>query len=310
MTPTKKRGPFKESVESLFVAIGIALVIRAGVVYPFRIPTESMVGTLLKGDHILCNKFVYGVRTPDWVGIPYTDIGFFVPCTRLPGFRQPASGDVVIFKYPRDRSEYYIKRCIACSGDIVEIRDRITYVNGVALPPTPFEQYEMGAVLPASVEYPLFPPKSGNIHQYGPVRIPAPGDVYHFTETNRSQWFAWLHLMVYEDQVLTVTWSGKTHEMTVDNIDGWQRLLNQLPISAFKVNGVSLHDVVYEVQDTQYFMMGDNRDNSADSRYWGFLPERYIVGEALIKYWSWDEDRPLYQLPQKVRWKRLFGLIH
>ena len=137
----RNREGLKETINSLLVAIGIALVIRAGVVYPFRIPTGSMEGSLLIGDHLLCNKFVYGIRTPDWIGIPYTRIGVWIPFTRLPGFRDPRQGDVVIFKYPRDEYEHYVKRCIAVSGDTVEIRDRNIFVNGTHLPDPPGTQY-------------------------------------------------------------------------------------------------------------------------------------------------------------------------
>jgi len=310
MAQGRKRGPFKETVESLFITIGLALVIRAGVVYPFKIPTESMVGSLLKGDHILCNKFVYGIRTPDWIGIPYTEIGFDVPHTRLPGFRNPQAGDVVIFKYPRDRSEYYVKRCIATSGDTVEIRDRVTYINGKAAIRNENEQYISGQVLPPTYQQDgLFPPGETNIHQYGPLRIPQPGDRFTFTDSNRAQWFQWMNLMLYEDQRVTVTWQGKTHHMEAAQIDQWPRLVAQLPADAFQINGRSLLGYQYAVQDRQFFMMGDNRDNSLDSRFWGFLPARYVVGQALIKYWSWDADKPLYQLPDKVRWNRLLGLI-
>ena len=117
-------------MESLLVAVLIAIVIRALVIYPFRIPTGSMEDSLLVGDFLLANKFVYGIRTPDWIGIPYTKIGFDIPFIRTPGFRKPQRGDVVIFKYPRDASLNYIKRCVAVSGDTVLYRNKVLYING------------------------------------------------------------------------------------------------------------------------------------------------------------------------------------
>src|SRR5512137_2468173 len=116
-TSKKEKSGVRQYVYSFLVALLIALVIRAVVIYPFRIPTGSMEDSLLVGDFLLANKFVYGVRSPDWIGIPYTKIGFKVPFFRTPGFRKPQKGDVVIFKYPRDVSLNYIKRCIGTSGD-------------------------------------------------------------------------------------------------------------------------------------------------------------------------------------------------
>jgi signal peptidase I len=81
------------------------------------------------------------------------------------------------------------------------------------------------------------------------------------------------------------------------------------PIEAFHIAGKPIRDNVYTVRNKHYFMMGDNRDNSLDSRYWGYLPERNIVGEALIIYWSWDNAMPFYRLFNKVRWGRIFDLI-
>lgn len=302
--------PFQETIKSLFIAIGIALVIRAGVVYPFKIPTGSMEGSLLVGDHILCNKFVYGVRTPDWIGIPYTKIGFFVPYTRLPGLRKPQSGDVVIFKYPRDLTEYYVKRCVAVSGDTITIRDKMTYINGKPFTDAPNTQFIDTRILPQEAkQQDIFPPGTGNIHNYGPVRIPEQGDTFHFTETNRNRWFEWFQLIVYEGNGISLAYGGQKIQLTVENIDRWKTAIRMYPIQSFRINDESLKDFIYTVKYRQYFMMGDNRDNSLDSRYWGFVPERNIVGEGLMVYWSWDDDVPFYRLFEKVRLNRMLSLI-
>jgi signal peptidase I len=305
------KGVFRETVESLLIAIGIALVIRAGVVYPFKIPTGSMEGSLLVGDHILCNKFVYGIRTPDWIGIPYTKIGFFVPFTRTPGFRKPARGDVMIFKYPRDLAEYYVKRCIAVSGDTVAIRNKVTYVNGQQFPDAPNTQFIDSRVFPPGAQQrDIFPPGAGNAHNYGPVRIPAPGDTFRFTDTDRPRWFEWFQLIVYEGGRIDLSYRGQAIHLSAENIDRWQTAIRMYPITSFRINDRSLNGFVYTVRYRQYFMMGDNRDNSLDSRFWGFVPDRHIVGEALMVYWSWNDDVPFYRLPEKVRWRRLLNLIH
>lgn len=299
-----------EFIKSFFIALGIALVIRTGVVYPFKIPTGSMEGSLLVGDYLLCNKFVYGIRTPDWIGIPYTHIGFWIPNTRLPGFREPKQGDVVIFKYPRDMYEYYIKRCAAVSGDTVLIRDKTTYVNGNVFPNPPNSQFIEQRTLPLGYQQPdIFPPGSGNVHNYGPVRVPAPGDTFHFTDSNRETWFERFQLIVYEGNRLTLSYGGEQTLLTVDNQDRWETAIRSYPVESFSINGRTLDECVYTVKYRQYFMMGDNRDNSLDSRYWGFVPERNVVGEALMVYWSWDKDVPLYRIFDKLRWRRLLGLI-
>ena len=306
----KNKTAVHEYSESLLIAVGIAIIIRIVVIYPFRIPTGSMEKSLLVGDFLLANKFVYGIRTPDWVGIPYTKIGFRIPFFRTPGFREPQQGDVVIFKYPRDESLNYIKRCIAVSGDTVEIRNKQVFVNGERFPDPPGSQFIDHRVYPETYEeYTIYPPGAGNRDNYGPVRVPAPGDMYRFAEDNRAKWFEWFQIILYEGHKITLTYGGQTTRLTIDNQTRWPRAIESYPIGSFIVDGHSLAGYVHTVENLHYFMMGDNRDNSLDSRYWGFLPERYVVGEGLIIYWSWDKDVPLYRLFRKIRWNRILGLI-
>ena len=306
----KKKGNFREYSESLLVALGIALVIRALVIYPFRIPTGSMENSLLVGDFLLANKFVYGIRTPDWIGIPYTKIGFSIPFIRTPGFRKPQRGDVVIFKYPRDETLNYIKRCIAVSGDTVEIKNKEVFVNGEKFPDPPKSKYIDHRIYPESYnEYTIFPPDAGNRDNYGPIRVPVPGDTFQFTDSNKHLWFERLQIILYEGHKITLSHGGEEIRLTVKNQNRWSTAIGAYPIESFIVDGQSLSNYVYTVQHRHYFMMGDNRDNSLDSRYWGFLPERNVVGEGLIVYWSWDGDVPLYRLFSKIRWNRILGLI-
>ncbi len=297
--------------ESFFVALIIALVIRALVIYPFRIPTGSMEKSLLVGDFLLANKFVFGIRSPDWIGIPYTKLGFKIPFFQTPGFRKPKSGDVVIFKYPRDQSLNYIKRCIATSGDTVMVRDKVVYVNGVKFSNAPHTQFIDSRIFPADAqERSIFPPGSGNRDNYGPVRIPAPGDTFTFTDSHRDQWYKWLTIALYEGYNLKLEYRGQTLKLTEKNITRWEHYCQTYPLEAFWMNGKPLKDKLYTVKNRHYFMMGDNRDNSFDSRYWGFLPGRLVVGEGLIVYWSWDSEVPLYRLLHKIRWSRILMLIH
>lgn len=308
---SENKSTFREYSESFFTALIIALVIRALVIYPFRIPTGSMKDTLLEGDFLLANKFVYGLRSPDWIGIPYTKIGFKIPFVRTPGFRKPHPGDVVIFKFPKDQSLNYIKRCIAQSGDTVMIRDKVTTVNGEPFPNAPDTKFVHSTVYPMGAqERHIFPPGSGNRDNYGPVVVPAPGDAFRFTPENRDQWRKWLTVALYEGHDLRLKYHGQEIRLDENNLDRWSRYIRQYPPEVFYIDDQSLDDCLYTVTNRHYFMMGDNRDNSLDSRYWGFLPERLVVGEALIIYWSWDTTTPLYRLFEKIRWGRILDLIH
>ncbi len=306
----KKKGAFREYSESLIIALGIALVIRALVIYPFRIPTGSMEDSLLVGDFLLANKFVYGIRTPDWIGIPYTKIGFSIPFIRTPGFRKPKHGDVVIFKYPRDESLNYIKRCIGVSGDTVEIRNKIVRINSKVFPDAPNGKYIDYRIYPESYEeHNIYPHDAGNRDNYGPVRVPTPGDTFRFTESNRDKWFERFQIILYEGHKITLSYGSQNIRLTVENQNRWPRAIQTYPLKSFAIDGQFLDGYVYTIKHRHYFMMGDNRDNSLDSRYWGFLPERNVVGEGLIIYWSWDSDVPLYRLLKKIRWNRILGLI-
>lgn len=309
-TDQKKSG-IREYSESFFVALIIALVIRALVIYPFRIPTGSMQDSLLIGDFLLANKFVYGIRSPDWIGIPYTEIGFKIPFFHTPGFRKPARGDVVIFKYPKNQALNYIKRCIAVSGDTVFIQNKTVYVNGKTFPNAPKTKFIHNHTYPVgSKESKIFPPGAGNRDNYGPVRVPAPGDTFRFTNDSRGEWTKWLTVAFYEGYDLKLRHSGQTIKLNEKNIDRWERYTKSYPIDAFYIDDDPIKNRLYTVKNRHYFLMGDNRDNSLDSRYWGFLPGRLVVGEALITYWSWDSEVPLYRIFNKIRWNRILKLIH
>lgn len=306
----KNKSSFKEYCKSLLYAIAVALVIRALVIYPFRIPTGSMEDSLLVGDFLLANKFVYGLRSPDWIGIPSTKLGFSIPFTRIKGFRKPKQGDVVIFKYPKEPDLNYIKRCAAVSGDTILVRDKITYINGKIFPNPPDSKFINPGIIPEGYNQPeIYPPDAGNIDNYGPVRVPAPGDTFHFTNSNKNIWYERFQIIIYEGNKLKVSFHNEEKSLTIDNQNIWKKAIEIYPIESFKMNGEPIDKIVYTIENHHYFMMGDNRDNSLDSRYWGFLPERYVVGEGLIVYFSWEKNVPFYQFFKKIRWSRIFKLI-
>ncbi len=209
MKPRKRKSNIRETIEAVVVAFLIALVIRTFVIQAFKIPSGSMIPTLLVGDHILVNKFLLG--TP--VDIPFTNITLF----RMPGLRKARRGDIVVFKYPEDPKRDFIKRVIGVGGDVVMAKDKNVYVNGRRLV-EPYTQHVDEEIKPGQFD------KRDN---FGPVVVP--------TEA--------------------------------------------------------------------VFVMGDNRDQSYDSRFWGFVPDSEIKGKAVIIYWSWDSDKTW------VRFSRIGSLV-
>ncbi|RLB43535.1 MAG: signal peptidase I [Deltaproteobacteria bacterium] len=183
----KKKSTLREYLEAAVIAVILALFIRTFVVQAFKIPSGSMEPTLLVGDHILVNKFIYGIKLP------------FVRKTIIP-ISTPKRDDVIVFIFPLDRSKDFIKRVIGLPGDRIEISGRKIYING--------KLYEDKHGYYSSPS-----PSEGS--RFGPVTVP------------------------------------KGH----------------------------------------LFVMGDNRDHSYDSRYWGFVPLEYVKGKAFIIYWSWPHWR-------------------
>ncbi|ACI21080.1 MULTISPECIES: signal peptidase I [Thermodesulfovibrio] len=193
-----------EYVKSIGIAILIALFIRAYIVQAFKIPSGSMIPTLLIGDHLLVNKFIYGVNPP------LSDEKILV-------FETPKRGDIIVFKYPEDPSRDFIKRVIGVEGDTVEIKNKKVFVNGIELK-EPYARHTDSYIHPRELD-----PRDN----FGPIKVPP-------------------------------------HKL---------------------------------------FVMGDNRDQSYDSRFWGFVDLKDVKGKAFIIYWSWDNDN------HKPRLQRIGKLI-
>ncbi len=188
----RPKSPLREYVEAILYALVLTAVLRAFILQAFRIPSESMLDTLLVGDYLFVNKLDYGPM------VPFTT-------ARLPGFRKPQSGDVIVFQFPDDPRRDYIKRCVAVGGQTVEVREKQLYVDGVKQI-EPYVQHIDPTVHPAGYD-----PRDN----FGPYTVPA-GNL---------------------------------------------------------------------------FMMGDNRDNSNDSRWWGPVKMDLVKGRAMFLYWSWDGER-------------------
>ncbi len=215
-----------EYTASFFPVILAVFVVRSFVVEPFKIPSGSMVPTLLVGDFILVNKFEYGLRLP----VTNTKITQGSPLSR---------GDVVVFRYPKDESVDYIKRVIGLPGDTVAYQDKQLTINGQPVPETPLPD---------------------------------------FFDDERQNY-------------------AKQFEETIGNKKN--AILNNPAVPPFVMGAYDYpfrdnctynsRGVICKVPPGHYFMMGDNRDNSADSRYWGFVPDQNIVGRAFFIWMNFSD---------------------
>jgi signal peptidase I len=202
MSADFKKSTLREYFESIVIAVILALFIRTFVVQAFKIPTGSMEETLLIGDHLLVNKFVFGptASSAERAVLPIGTI---------------RRRDVLVFKYPEEPDRDFIKRVIGLPGETVELRDKKVYING-----TPLDEPYVHFLAPPSGPSEFHEVTSFDVRErYGPVTVPP----------------------------------------------------------------------------NHYFVMGDNRDNSQDSRYWGFLPRELVKGKSLVIYWSYQAEREDYQ---------------
>ena len=279
---SKKESRFWREVKSWVIIILIALGLKSTIVASYMVPTGSMENTIMTGDFLIGNKFLFGARTPDWIGIPYTRIGFNVPSFRLPAFTEPEQGDIIIFKFPRDEHLRYVKRCIAEPGQTVNIKRKKLYVDGKQFELPEHGKFERAQIIPSDYAQPgVFSTSPDNIDNYGPLYVPEKGDTLTVGETPK-------HIL---KNILKLS----DHEYSVEEdyitVDGQRRQQ-------------------YIVQQDYYFMMGDNRDNSFDSRYWGFVAADQILGKPLFVFMSWNKNMPLYRITKKIRWNRIGTVVH
>ncbi len=220
-SPTKK-SIWREYTEAIIIAMILAFAIRVFVAQAFKIPSGSMIPSLLIGDHILVNKMAYGLQLPQDCTFSLS----FPPMTcyssiLLIEFEKPKRGDVIVFRYPEDEDKDFIKRIVGLPGDTIQIRNKIVYVNGKPLDDKGWTQ----RIDPGIIDGRITPRDN-----LGPITVPP----------------------------------------------------------------------------DSYFVMGDNRDQSLDSRFWGFVRMNKIKGRAFLVYWSWKGQGPISEW---VRWERIGKII-
>lgn len=284
-----KKESFKETLKSLGFALVAVIILNSFVLASFQVPTGSMENTVMAGDFLFVNKFIYGGTTPPTVpllGI-LTGKEIELPYVRTPGFADVEKGDVIVFIFPGYRDDakalefqYYLKRCVAVSGDTLQIIDKKLMINGVAVSgPEGVQFYNDHA--PAEYADPkIFPKgKPWNKDFYGPLVVPGEGDVIALTLDNIGEWATFIR--------------REGHEVEIRGTDIF-------------IDGKKSSN--YKVERNYVFGMGDNRDDSLDSRFWGFIPEEYVVGSPIMVYWSMD---PLISnFFKKIRFSRMFTFIN
>ncbi|MBI5464719.1 MAG: signal peptidase I, partial [Ignavibacteriales bacterium] len=270
----------------LLITFLAAILLKAFVVEAFRIPSPSMENTLQAGDFILVNKLAYGLRLPKT--IPLTNVRL-APWNLALG-SSIKRGDVIVFEFPgwlqavnQDEPVNFVKRVVGLPGDQVEIRCGQVLVNGEAIDLPPFGKPSLLGDGSRRGGEKMFPPGSFYTGiDYGPVRVPKAGERIALSRRNA---YAWRALIAREGHAVHLT-----------------------PRGSLAVDGESAFE--YTIEHNYYFVLGDNRDNSLDSRYWGFVPEDNIVGEALMIYWSWNTaGQAVAHAFAPVRWDRIGTII-
>ncbi len=295
-----------EEIRSLFILIVIVLTLKVTIFELYIVPTGSMENTIMTGDFLAGNRFVYGMRTPEWIGIPYTDYGFYIPSLKFPSFREPKRGDVIIFNFPRDIKQKYVKRCVAEPGDILQIIDKTLFINGQPQDLPENGKFIMSTLSESFLQQDIFLGDLGNKDHFKTFRMPKKGDQIKISPENAK---LLLHLMLLDGHNLRLVKGNNNYTFTMTSPDELYRRKGSLevfkpyfpegdllvpwsdniPKGNLLVDGKSISGMdFYTVERDYYWAMGDNRDDSLDSRYWGFVPRSHIIGEALFSYFSLD----------------------
>jgi signal peptidase I len=247
---------------SFFPVAFIVLVVRAFIFEPFRIPSDSMMPTLLDGDFIVVNKFAYGLRWPV-LNEKFLDIG------------EPQRGDVVVFRYPPSPNINYIKRLVGLPGDRVEVHDDHLVINGETIELQPVERYTDGCYVDMGLAKETL------------------GEHTHQVLTCRSSVGLTSAYGYSADTSATPVCDRKRFREMYNG----SRFCRENPPGEGRDSGDEKFDVV---PPGSYLMIGDNRDNSQDSREWGLVPEKNLVGKATRIWFNFDLQRD-----KVINWGRI-----
>ena len=317
----EKHSAANEWLDAIIFAVIVVTFINIFFFQAFKIPSSSMEKTLYTGDHLFVSKLTYGPRVPQTpLTVPFTHNVIFGKESystliqndyrRLKGLRNVRRGDIVVFGFPNgdtvlrkapsedyyslcrfygkqkvistlgpvvarpaDKVDHYVKRCVAIPGDTLEIRDGLVWIDGVKQETYP------GMQISRNLEkvqndyreiFPFSPDYTWTRDEFGPLWIPQ---------------------------------KGATVELTRENLPLYERIIRVYEHSSVEE---ALAAGSYTFKQDYYFMMGDNRHNSLDSRYWGFVPEDHIVGRPVVIWLSTDEGK---RFPKNIRWGRFLKFV-
>lgn len=317
----EKRSAANEWLDAVIFAVIVVSFINIFFFQAFKIPSSSMERTLYTGDHLFVSKLTYGPRLPQTpLTVPFTHNVIFgkesystliqKDYKRLKGFRNVRRGDIVVFGFPNgdtvlrkapsedyyslcrfygkqkvvsslgpviarpaDKVDHYVKRCVAVPGDTLEIREGLVWIDGVKQETYPGMQISRNIEKVQSDYreiFPFSPDYTWTRDEFGPLWIPE---------------------------------KGATVQLTRENLPLYERIIRVYEHSSVEE---ALAAGSYTFKQDYYFMMGDNRHNSLDSRYWGFVPEDHIVGRPVVIWLSTDEGK---RFPKNIRWGRFLKFV-
>ena len=317
----EKRSAANEWLDAVIFAVIVVSFINIFFFQAFKIPSSSMERTLYTGDHLFVSKLTYGPRLPQTpLTVPFTHNVIFgkesystliqKDYKRLKGFRNVRRGDIVVFGFPNgdtvlrkapsedyyslcrfygkqkvvsslgpviarpaDKVDHYVKRCVAVPGDTLEIREGLVWIDGVKQETYPGMQISRNIEKVQSDYreiFPFSPDYTWTRDEFGPLWIPE---------------------------------KGATVQLTRENLPLYERIIRVYEHSSVEE---ALAACSYTFKQDYYFMMGDNRLNSLDSRYWGFVPEDHIVGRPVVIWLSTDEGK---RFPKNIRWGRFLKFV-
>lgn len=351
-----KKSKLREWTDSILFAVIAATLLRFFLIEAYAIPTSSMEGSMLVGDHLFVSKMHYGIRTPKTIlQIPLshqkiwgTEIPSYLdwiqlPQFRLPGFTTIKNNDPIVFNYPpedhypTDLKTFYVKRCIGIAGDTLQIINKQPFINGKKLDNPENMQSSSYITADGPVKERVFinlgitdvypvtngylihttPTKAKNLEKLDFIREVTAinyedGDQMgntSFPEQSELNWTVDNYGSIY------IPKKGDRISLTPENIALYGRIITkyeQNENAEIKDNTVFMdgHPIQeYTIQQDYYFMMGDNRHNSEDSRFWGFVPADHIVGKPLFVWWSISQEGDIFDIFSRVRWNRLFTSI-